>query len=114
LKAANDRGLVCDIIMGSGWPFGGEFLTREEQTQLMALQVRNVKGPQTLTLSRSELIAATDPPLASKYEDPYKELCALRLSPANLEHLHEVIDLDSEINKEHMTITVPEGDYVLY
>src|SRR5690606_18379760 len=35
LKAANDRGLVCDIIMGSGWPFGGEFLTREEQTQLM-------------------------------------------------------------------------------
>ena len=38
LKGAKERGLVCDIIMGSGWPFGGEFLKKEEQTQILALE----------------------------------------------------------------------------
>ena len=43
LKGAEERGMICDIIVGSGWPFGGEFLQPEEQTQLMtetALKVR--------------------------------------------------------------------------
>lgn len=25
LKGAKERGIVCDMIVGSGWPFGGEF-----------------------------------------------------------------------------------------
>ncbi len=37
LGAAEQRGIVCDIIVGSGWPFGGEFLATEERSQLMTL-----------------------------------------------------------------------------
>jgi len=66
LKAAKERGIICDIIMGSGWPFGGEFLTREEQTQLMALGTRDVTGPQTLTITKAELTKAVDPPVSFK------------------------------------------------
>ena len=40
--------MICDIIVGSGWPFGGEFLTKDEQTQIMALGTKDVNGPQTL------------------------------------------------------------------
>ena len=26
LQGARERGIICDMIVGSGWPFGGEFL----------------------------------------------------------------------------------------
>lgn len=114
LKAAKERDIICDIIMGSGWPFGGEFLTREEQTQLMALGTRDVTGPQTLTITKAELAKAVDPPVSFKNPDSYKELFALRLAPAKLESLDKIINLDAEVNKDSITINVPAGDYVLY
>ena len=30
-----ERGMVCDIIVGSGWPFGAEYLAPEEQVQML-------------------------------------------------------------------------------
>ena len=37
LHGAKERGMVCDMIVGSGWPFGGEFLKKEEQTQMVTI-----------------------------------------------------------------------------
>jgi hypothetical protein len=31
LIAAKERGITCDIIVGSGWPFGGEFVSIKPQ-----------------------------------------------------------------------------------
>ena len=28
LDGARERGMICDMIVGSGWPFGGEFLEK--------------------------------------------------------------------------------------
>src|SRR4051812_4430560 len=32
---AKSLGLTCDLIVGSGWPFGAEYLVGEEQAQVM-------------------------------------------------------------------------------
>ncbi|WP_316814357.1 glycosyl hydrolase [Pedobacter heparinus] len=114
VKAAKERGIVCDIIMGSGWPFGGEFLTKDEQTQIMALGTKDIKGPQTFQITRAEIEQLVEPPIASKHDKRYKELSALRLAPAKLTGLDTVVDLDAEIGKDAITIQIPEGDYVLY
>lgn len=114
LKGAKERGLVCDIIMGSGWPFGGEFLKKDEQTQILALGIRNLTGPQTLVIKRSELLDTVEPPISSKSNKKYKELCVLRLSPAKLQSVDTAIDLDNKINDEIITVNVPEGEHVLY
>lgn len=114
LKAAKERGIICDIIVGSGWPFGGEFLTKDEQTQIMALGTKDVSGPQTLSLSREELMKMVDPPISSKNAKSYKELSMLRLAPANLESIDNVINLDAEVGKDTITVNVPEGNHVLY
>ena len=114
LQGARERGMTCDIIMGSGWPFGGEFLAKDEQTQMMALGTKNFTGPQTVQLNRAELLAMVDPALASKNKTPYKELRFLRLSPAVLQNQTDAIDLDNRINDEIITLNVPEGDHVLY
>ncbi|MDR6942974.1 glycosyl hydrolase [Mucilaginibacter pocheonensis] len=114
LKAANERGMICDIIVGSGWPFGGEFLTKDEQTQIMALGTKDISGPQTLKISREELLKIVDPPISSKNLKSFKELCVLRLAPANLESIDQVVNLDSQTDKDLITIDVPDGNHVLY
>ncbi len=35
-EEARRRGMIADIIMGSGWPFGAEFLKQEQMTQMNA------------------------------------------------------------------------------
>jgi hypothetical protein len=114
LKAAKERGMICDIIVGSGWPFGGEFLTKGEQTQIMALGTKDISGPQTLQISREELLKIVDPPISSKSTKNFKELSALRLAPANLEIIDTVINLDAQTGQEMITVNVPEGNHVLY
>lgn len=114
LKAAEERGMICDIIVGSGWPFGGEFLTKDEQTQIMALGTKDITGPQTLKISREELLKIVDPPISSKNTKSFKELSILRLAPVNLESVDTVVNLDVQTGQEMITVNVPEGSYVLY
>jgi hypothetical protein len=114
LKAAKERGIICDIIMGSGWPFGGEFLKKDEQTQLMALGTRDVTGPQTLTVTTAELLKAVNPALSAKNPNPFKDLQFVRLAPASMDSLDKVIDLDAQVGKDTITVNVPDGKHVLY
>jgi len=114
LKGAKERGMICDIIMGSGWPFGGEFLSKDQQTQMMALGTKNVTGPQTLQLKRTELLTIVDPPVSFKNKNAYKDLTFMRLAPAALSDVAQAVNLDSKINDEDITIEVPAGDHVLY
>ncbi|MEO7049767.1 MAG: glycosyl hydrolase, partial [Ferruginibacter sp.] len=37
VKGAKERGMTCDMIVGSGWPYGGEFVPQAEQSQIMLL-----------------------------------------------------------------------------
>ena len=39
LYEAKNLDLTCYLIVGSGWPFGGEFLEDEERGQIMAIGV---------------------------------------------------------------------------
>ncbi|MBS1565567.1 MAG: glycoside hydrolase family 2, partial [Bacteroidetes bacterium] len=114
VAAAKERGIICDIIMGSGWPFGGEFLGKDEQTQLMALGTRDITGPQTLSLSRAELEKSVDPPVSFKNPNSIKELKFLRLVPAELNALSQVKNLDGQVGQTTIDIEVPEGKHVLY
>jgi alpha-L-rhamnosidase len=54
--AARDRGMTADLIVGSGWPFGGRFLKPEEQTQRVLLVKRALRGPSRAVFTRAELM----------------------------------------------------------
>lgn len=56
LMAAKERGITCDIIVGSGWPFGGEFLKEDEQIQLLALGTKRLKGPKQFSIKKEDLL----------------------------------------------------------
>jgi len=114
LEGAKERGITCDMIVGSGWPFGGEFLSREDQSQMVALETRNLTGGKVYQFSRRELLDAVDPGFHSKYEDKLKELLMIKLVPLQLDNLDDCIDLGEQLAEETIRVEVPEGTYVLY
>jgi hypothetical protein len=114
LKGARERGMTCDMIVGSGWPFGGEFLTREEQSQMVALGTRDVTGPTRLEVTRAELLADVSPALVSPQAGALKELFSLALAPYELNALDQVTHLSDRVGEERIVLEIPEGKHVLY
>src|SRR5882724_10422136 len=84
VKGAKEKGMICDMIIGSGWPFGGEFVPRNEQSQIIILGTRNLEGGQKYSLSRAALLNSVSPP--SNYQNKMSELFMLRLAPGKMDH----------------------------
>lgn len=114
LKGAEERGMICDIIVGSGWPFGGEFLQPEEQTQLMTQTALKVKGPATLQLKTADLLKEASPQVASKYEGATSELCSFCLAPVEMTTFAPAKDIPFEKGTDIVSIELPEGEHILY
>jgi alpha-L-rhamnosidase len=114
VAGAKARELVCDIIVGSGWPFGAENLTPAEQTQMMALGTKNLSGPQRYQITARELVDEVNPPVMSKRAGQTKELALLRLAPAFMSEFAPGVDFDAKLRDEAIVIDVPEGEHVLY
>jgi hypothetical protein len=114
LEAAQEHGIICDSIVGSGWPFGGEFLEKEEQTQLLTFETIELEGPETYRFSKNDLLEKVDPAIHSKYEKVYREIMELRLAPAAMEEFDPGTILPHDADQETFEITVPQGKYFLY
>ncbi|NGM61218.1 hypothetical protein G5B30_04710 [Sphingobacterium sp. SGG-5] len=112
LNAAKDREIACDVIVGSGWPFGGEFLEKDEQLQLVAVGTKKLEGPQQVIIAKEELLAETA--FLLKRKSGTMELFELRLSAAHLDTFSPGVDLNAQIKSEAIIIDVPAGDHILY
>lgn len=112
-----DRGMVCDMIGGSGWPFGGEFLPREHQLQMLTVETQKVDGGSdgtVFTVSRDEILRRVDPPIMSRNSDPAKELMYIRLMPEKVDSFTEGVDYDSLAGEDDIRIEVPAGKHIIY
>ena len=103
LKVAFDQAskldMTCDLIVGSGWPFGGEFLEGDERGQVMVIGVEKVTGPQEYTTSVFSLLKEADPAISKPYSGRIPHLISLQLVPDPVGSLDEVIDLSDKINE---------------
>lgn len=113
LKGAKERGMICDIIVGSGWPFGGEFLKKDEQTQMVTINTIDLSGGNH-QFKTQELLDRVNPHFHSKNKTVFKDLIMIRLVPKKTELFTEGIDLIKNINNNELNITVPSGNHVLY
>ena len=78
---ADSLGMTCDLLVGSGWPFGAEFLEEDERAQIVVNYAESVTGPKTLTILRDSLCSKAMPKVSSPYKGNTKELMLLRLYP---------------------------------
>jgi len=57
---AKKIGMTCDLIIGSGWPFGAEWLPRDERASVMLTYAAEVK-PGLFEMSKFNLYKLVDP-----------------------------------------------------
>ena len=127
---ARQLDMTCDLLVGSGWPFGAEFLNEDEWAQIVVNYAEPVTGPTTLTIIRDTLCARAMPKVSSPYKGNTKELMMLRLYPnpaSSVDDFIEIwptqIDGPSTLRRAQgsgtlladsiFTIDVPEGEYTL-
>lgn len=114
LRGTKERGMTCDMIVGSGWPYGGEFLSREDQTQMMAIGTKDLSGPGHVRLARTELLESVSPQFVSPYKDSLKELFGLTLVPLQLDTTTASVRMDNQRDRDFIEFDLPAGDHVLY
>jgi hypothetical protein len=114
LQGAKERGILCDMIVGSGWPFGGEFLKKEEQTQMVTIETIDLDGRKKQRLKIEDLLDKVDPRIHSKNKTVYKDLVMARLLPKESEAFREGKDLMGNIKDGELNIDIPKGKHVLY
>ncbi|MDO8541579.1 MAG: glycosyl hydrolase [Opitutaceae bacterium] len=113
-EGARERGLTADIIVGSGWPFGGRFLPREHQTKILSVGRRKVTGPSTVSLSEQEMFDGVDLTLHSKNDRIFQTVKFARLTPAALDRFSPGTDVTGRLQGGRLTVDVPAGEYFLH
>jgi hypothetical protein len=111
---AKNLDMTCDLIVGSGWPFGSESLERNERAQVMILYAEKLQGGTTYETSQFSIFKAVDPGVSEPNSARTCRLVSLKLVPDPVGGLDDAIDLSSKLNDEIIKIDVPEGDYQLY
>jgi hypothetical protein len=116
--AAQDRGMTADIIIGSGWPFGGEFLPLADQIQRVRLVKRRFEGPAEIDLPLADLhidqISEQDHESAHDILPPERELLAMRLRAPGDAGLGTTLSSRPGPLPDRVTFSVPEGPHDLY
>ena len=114
LQGAKERGIICDMIVGSGWPFGGEFLKKDEQTQMVTIETIDLEGENSQSFKIQDLLDKVDPEIHSKNKTVYKDLIMARLLPKESDEFNKGTDLMGNISNGKLTIDVPNGQHILY
>ena len=107
-------GMTCDLIVGSGWPFGSEDIKPEERSRIVAVAVTRLTGPLDYSVSRDELLAEADPAVSSPWAGRTSRLLSLTLVPDPLLNTGQITDLTDRTDSEYISIFIPEGNHALY
>ena len=117
---AKQLDMTCDLLVGSGWPFGAEFLEENERAQIVVNYAETVTGPTTLTIIRDSICEKAMPKVSSPYKGNTKELMMLRLYPNPANSIDDGIIIWPALRQAQgpqldsiFTIEVPEGEYTL-
>jgi glycosyl hydrolase family 106( putative alpha-L-rhamnosidase) len=106
--------MTCDLIVGSGWPFGAEWLEGEERSQIVVIGTKKLQGPLTYETSTFDLLKEADPPISSPFPGRKMEMLSVFLAPAVINNVSEVKDVSGQISNDSLRCSIPEGKYVLY
>ena len=95
-EKGKDLDMISDMIIGTGWPFGGEFLKDDETIQGFDLYTEKIEGPTTYKFDRTKL-------------KENSEIRQARLNPVPLSKLSESKNVLEEIKSGK--VNIPSGVY---
>jgi hypothetical protein len=113
LKGAEERGMICDIIVGSGWPFGAETLEGDDRSQLMTLTSKKVSGGAKINFNADEIISEAKPHVNS-YQGADFDIYAIALAPVEMTKFTEPRWLPFDPENKTLEIDIPAGEHIVY
>jgi hypothetical protein len=111
---AKSLGITCDLIVGSGWPFGAEWLEGDERSQVVVIGTKKLEGPLEYEVSLFELFKEADPTISSPFAGRKMEMLSVHLAPSIINNIENVKDLSGQIPNGFVKCKIPEGRHVLY
>ncbi|HKL32409.1 MAG TPA: glycosyl hydrolase, partial [Tangfeifania sp.] len=120
VKVASDEahklGMIADLIVGSGWPFGGRFLKDDETMQRLGIKRQSVKANSNITINLNEYLTFQShhtPGTQNVKATSDVELVTVKLIPVNLKSPDEIIDITSEVKDNKLEYKTGNTDYEL-
>ncbi|MBN2775844.1 MAG: hypothetical protein JXR31_16430 [Prolixibacteraceae bacterium] len=115
-REVQKRGMIADMIVGSGWPFGGEFLKEEETIQRVITNKIACKEGDTLREDKQSLYQKALSAMSRKESEEAKnfDILFIRLVPLTITSPSQIIDLTGEYKKNNRLLYhIPAGRYEL-
>lgn len=113
-RGARERGMIADLIVGSGWPFGGRFLESGETIQAIGVSRTTLEGPVVFQARIEDLTAPPRVRYQVEKAAP-AHLLYLRLVPRNSTGIADCVDLSDRIGPDGtLELEVPAGEHTLY
>ena len=110
---AERLGMRCDLLLGSGWPFGAETLPMEERASVLLLNaVPLTQG--VFETTKDALCRAVDPGVTVPNPERKFELTGLLLVPDPIGSLSEAVDVMDRVRNDTIRLDVPAGKHFLY
>jgi hypothetical protein len=111
---AKSLGMTCDLIVGSGWPFGAEWLEGDERSQVVVIGTKKLEGPLDYEVSLFDLYKEADPAISSPFPGRKMEMLSVKLVPSIINNREDAKDLSGQIPNGTIKCKIPQGKYVLY
>jgi len=115
-KEAKELGMITDLIVGSGWPFGGRFLKEDETMQRLGIKRQTVKANSAIDIDLDKYLSFKShhtPGTINVKETSDVELFSAKLIPVDINSIDEIIDITSEVKNNKLAYKTAGKDYVL-
>ena len=98
LREAKRLGMGCDLLVGSGWPFGMETLPIEERAQVMLTYVTEIDwstntNNEPFVITKQQIFDAVDPKVTEPNADRQFELVDLFVVPDSVYSIYQRNDI---------------------
>ena len=114
LDEADRLGMTCDLMVGTGWPYGGDFVPHEDRAQVVVVDAVKLTGPTVYETSAYSIFKRADPEATTPADSRTFELLSLSLVPDPLSSLDRVRDLSGQKDNDLIRVDVPAGDHYFY
>jgi hypothetical protein len=113
-RGAKERGMIADMIVGSGWPFGGRFLKSGETIQAIGVTQKTLQGPAVFKAELKDLMKPPAP-RAVVTDAAKPRLMYLRLVPKSATRIAECLDLSNKVVADGtVEFEIPAGEHTLH
>ncbi|MEN6386349.1 MAG: glycosyl hydrolase [Phycisphaerales bacterium] len=115
IKEAKKREIYVDLLVGTGWPFGGPFVEDGDGIKIIKLAKKDLTGPMTFKGNIKDIMVLPPGAYGETTHGSKPEIKFLRLLSKYPKDFEAGIELKDKIQADgSIEFDVPQGDYVLY